>query len=235
VKAVAADSQTGIKIKTKDPGSAIQGIGRQIAQQTGLALRSTINSSLGEIAPTVVLQACSETAVITLVLVPKDDSFILTCSYVIDERPAGSIDGTAASIAQMKEVERMLTADSIATTLPVKFTAKELKPGDYFRGMQAYSVTTPDGKQPTSLAFLMLKKDEDYTVGLYQNLDGTWTLIDQPVALKSTHTPHMYGTAKGKENLSSIRAVNVDGKGGVDLFVADGHIVKKEFAETPKN
>jgi hypothetical protein len=233
---VGAGYLTGIEIKTKDPARAAQAILRQICEQTGLMAGYHMKSSLAELEPIVLLQGFSETSTITLLLTPKQvNVFTVTCAYVIDQRPDGSIDGTPAGIAQMNEQLRALTADSIATTLPQKFPTAGLKAENFFRGRQEMTITDPTGKQSQKVSFLLLKKDRDYTVGIYRESEGTWTIIDQPITLRGTGSPHINGRGNGKDLISSIRAINADGKTGTDLYVVDGRIIKKEFAEPSEN
>lgn len=110
-KLLAADSKTGILIKTSRPIVALQGIQRQLAEQSGLVLGKVMNSSLDEIAPVTLLPGFSDTSVINLLLTPKDtDTYILTISYIIYERPEGSIDGTPAAIEQMNAQAKEMKA-----------------------------------------------------------------------------------------------------------------------------
>jgi hypothetical protein len=227
-KIVAAGYVTGIVIKTKVPASAIQDVNFQIARQTGLKLLATVNAGLEQIAPTTLLLAFSETAVITLVLTPKGgDEFSLTCSYVIDERPAGSIDGTPAAIAQLEERLRRMVADSTATSLPTKIAASELKPDDYFRGAQEWTLSSPTGDTPTPVKFLLLKRGDEYTLGVYREANAVWSMIDQPVVLHGFGPPGCYG----RDKLMFLRSPKTGGHGGFDFFLENDHLLKKEFTE----
>lgn len=228
---IAADYEAGVVIKTKEPAAAIQQVLGQISKQTGLMLTTHFNSNLEQIAPATLLQAFSDTSVITLLLTPKgEDVFALACAYAIDERPEGSIDGTPAAIAQMEEAARRMTADSVATSLPEKIAANDLKPGDYFRGAQKLSLSDPTGKMQTPVMALLLKKSDNYTVGIYRNVEGTWIIIDQPVALSGTGSPHPRVKSEASETLASIRALKIDGTGGVDLYVSNGHLLQQPFS-----
>lgn len=227
-KIVAADYATGTVLKTKQPASAIQEVLSQITRQTGLKLTATFNTALEQIAPNTLVQAFSETAVITLVLTPKGgDEFALTCIYTIDERPGGSIDGTPAAIAQMEETLRRRTADSAATSLPGRFATAELKSEDYFRGTQGWTLSNPSGENQTPVMFLLLKKGDEYTLGVYQAANSVWTMIDQPVVLNGFGPPYCYG----RDKRMSLRSPKTNGPGGFDLFLENGHLLKKEFAE----
>ena len=59
---------------------------------------------------------------------------------MIDERPAGSNDGTPAAIAEMEETIRLMTADSTAASLPAHLALGDIKPGEYFRGALRFSL-----------------------------------------------------------------------------------------------
>lgn len=114
-KVLAADYAVDfVRIRTKDPSLAAQDISHQIFQQTGLILRKHINSSLAQIAPVIFLQTFSDMAVINLLLTPtkEQDVYQVSCSYLIEERPEGSVDGTPAALEevarQMKEIQEMM-------------------------------------------------------------------------------------------------------------------------------
>jgi len=227
-KIVAADYATGTVLKTKQPASAIREVLSQISRQTGLKLTATFNTALEEIAPNALVQAFSETAVITLVLTPKGgDEFALTCVYAIDERPIGSIDGTPAAIAQMQETLRRMNADSAATSLPAKFATAELKSADYFRGAQGWTLSNPNGENQTPVMFLLLKKGDEYTLGVYRETNAVWSMIDQPVVLNGFGAPYCHG----RDKLMSLRSAKIDGHSGFDFFLENGRLLKKEFAE----
>jgi hypothetical protein len=114
-KVLAADYAVDfVRIRTKEPSLAAQDISHQIFQQTGLILRKHINSSLAQIAPVIFLQTFSDMAVVNLLLTPtkEPDVYQVSCSYLIEERPPGSNDGTPAAreevAKQMKELQEMM-------------------------------------------------------------------------------------------------------------------------------
>ena len=240
-KVVADGYATGLaKIKTGNPSIAIQDIFKQIGQQTGLMLRIHLDSTLSSIAPVTIMTAFSEIAVITLVLTPKEPGvFQVTCSYVLDARPAGSTDGTAAATAQMEEALRLLTADSTATSLPVKTALQDIKPGEYFRGAMKYSEPDENGGFFPAVA-LILKKGNDYTLGVYHNEAGVLTLLDQPVDVHGTRAPFVSDLPKNPAPATGaphspsqirlgFRANKIDGGGGYYISLEHGRLVKTEF------
>jgi hypothetical protein len=223
--------QYNIRIRSKEPATAVQEIFAQISQQTGLMFTRYLDGGLpAAIAPAVLMQGYSETSVFNLFLLPKaNDEYLLVCSYVIDERPAGSIDGTPEAVVRMEEAMRYMTADSIATVLPASFTLISLKQTDYFRGLQSYTLTDPTGTKTTPVAVLLLKKGPDYTVGFYTEAKGTWSLLDQPAALDGMNPPHLMGRSVGNRPVNSIHAVKQDDSGGIDLFIEDGQVIPRPF------
>jgi hypothetical protein len=146
-----------------------------------------------------------------------------------DAHPARSIDGTPEALVRMDAASRFMTADSIATALPASFTPAGITQTDYFRGLQNYTLTDPTGTKTTPVAVLMLKRGPDYTVGFYVEAGGTWSLLDQPVALEGMNPPHLIGRTVENRPVNSIHAVKQDDSGGVDLFVEDGHIIPQPF------
>ena len=240
-KVIAADYAAGfVCIRTKEPSVAVQDIANQITRQTGLMLKKHVNSALAVIAPTTILQAFSDTAVITLVLTPKEpDVYLVSCSYLIEERPEGSNDGTPAALAQMEETMRLLSADSTATTLPSRIALKDVQLGEYFRGAQQFQQPEANG-QFFPAVILMLKKGNDYTVAWYRNENGLLIMLDQPVALSATHSPFITnlpdaasapaGTPVRPEQIRlGLRANRIDGPGGYYLSFENGRMSKKEF------
>lgn len=240
-KVVAANYVTSLPaIRTETPAVAAQEILNQIGQQTGLMLRKYLNSTLTRVAPGALVQAVSDTAVITLVLTPKEkDLFWVACAYVIEERPEGSIDGTPAAIAQMEETMRLMTADSTVTSLPEKVVLKDIKLGDYFRGSLGFSLPDSSG-QFLPVVVLMLKKGNDYTVGFYRNEDGLLTILDQPVALSGTRPPFLTNLPdqaaspdnvppRASQSRTGLRANKFEGAGGYYIAFENGHVVKNEF------
>jgi hypothetical protein len=220
-------------IRTDNPSLALQSLFNQIALQTGLMLRKHINTSLPAMAPATMMQAYSETAVITLLLVPKEPGLYLASgAYVIEERPEGSIDGTPEAIAQTKEQLRLLTADSTAPVLPASVVLAEIRPGDYFRGAQLFQL--PDDKGGFyPAAVLILKRGTDYSLASYRNDDGQLTRLGEPVAWSGTKPPYVSassgqspGSPGNPPRLTQVRtgfrAENPDGKGGVDISFAAG-------------
>lgn len=103
-----ADSVT-ITLRSARPKEVLSQILQQISEQTGFKLGSTSNSTTPPTDPVFFRQAFSDTAVITLLLVPADDGlYRLTCHYLIDERPEGSTDGTPAAIAELQETKKQI-------------------------------------------------------------------------------------------------------------------------------
>lgn len=240
-KVIAADYAAGfVCIRTKEPSVAVQDIANQITRQTGLMLRKHVNSSLAVIAPTTILQAFSDTAVITLVLTPKEpDVYLVSCSYLIEERPKGSIDGTPAAITQMEETMRLLSADSTATTLPARIALKDVQPGEYFRGAQQFQQPGANG-QFIPLVVLMLKNGNDYTVAFYRNEDGQLSMLDQPVVLSGTRSPFVTNLPtepplpadtplRPDQIRLGLRANNISGTGGYYLSFENSRVFKKVF------
>ncbi len=238
-KLVAADYEPAfVKIRTQDPVAAAQEILRQISQQTGLMLRVHLNSSLAQIAPVTVVQAISDTAVITLILTPvSNDVFLVTCAYVLDERPSDSVDGTPASIVQMDKTAATLRAmegDSQATHLPERVVMKDLKAEAFFRGtMMRFDAVDAEGKTFETVA-LMLRKGSDYTVGFYRNEDGILALLDRPLELLGTKSPYLtnlpeHTSIRTDRFRMALRANKPTGTGGYYLALELGHPVKIEF------
>lgn len=177
------------------------------------------------------LQAFSETSVITLLLTTKDESvYLLSMAYVIDKRLEGSIDGTPAGITQIKESIRRIDADSVATSLPAKIALRDLKMEDYFHSMQQISLSDPTGEKHSTVMVLMLKKQDDYTLGIYQTTGGVSTMLDGPISLPGTKPPVFRGSGDQKAFIRFIRVPNLDGSGGVDFFVSEGHVTKQAFS-----
>ena len=86
-RVAAADYATGILIRTKNPNAAIQQVLAQIGQQSGRDLVAVHNSNTQKIQPTVIQLALDAHSVWCLLLTPREsDTFLLTCTYVIDER-----------------------------------------------------------------------------------------------------------------------------------------------------
>jgi hypothetical protein len=231
-KVIASGYQSGVRIKTQKPDLAVQGIIRQIGQQTGLMLATRIDSTVAaRTAPAVLQLSYSETSVINLLLVPKDDgTFVLTCDYVIYSRPEGSIDGTPAATANMEEQMRRLDADSVAIALPEKIRADELKLEDYYRPASQIGISDQDNHTVLVMA-LMLKKGSDYSIAFYQSDGTTWARIDQPMQLLGTHPPGYSGlTILGHLHLS-VRAKKLNGVGGYDVSLQNGRLIKQEFSD----
>jgi hypothetical protein len=66
-------------------------------------------------------------------------------------------------------------------------------------------------------------------VGFYIQAGGTWSLLDQPVALEGMNPPHLIGRTVENRPVNSIHAVKQDDSGGVDLFVEDGRVIPQPF------
>lgn len=236
---VAHDAAT-VTLRSERPQEVLSQVFRQIGEQTGLKLGSASNSSTPPTAPVYFRQGVSDTAVITLLLVPAENGlFHLTCHYILDERPAGSNDGTPEAIAEMQETLRLLSADSTASTLPAKANLQNIKPGEYFRSPML--TNAPDGSGGFfPIAVLMLKKGGDYVVGFYRNENNNLTLMDQPVALTGTTSPFVTnlpadpslpaGTPLRTDQMSmGLRANKAGGTGGYYLSLENGRVVKREF------
>jgi hypothetical protein len=105
---VAADMDT-ITLRTERPKEVLQQVIQQIGEQTGLKLGSAANSRTPPTDPVFFRQAFSDTAVITLLLVPAENGLHrLTCHYIIDERPPGSNDGTPEAISELQELKKQI-------------------------------------------------------------------------------------------------------------------------------
>jgi hypothetical protein len=105
---LAADA-TSVSLRSERPREVLSQVLQQISEQTGLKLASVSNSTTPPTEPVYFRQGFSDTAVITLVLVPGEDGlFHLTCHYLISERPAGSNDGTPEAIVELQEMKKQI-------------------------------------------------------------------------------------------------------------------------------
>lgn len=219
---------TGIEIQTKEPRIALQEILLQICEQTGLQLGKIADSSLAKLSPITLLQGFSETAVVNLLLTPSEgDASILSCSYVVYERPENSIDGTPAAIAQMEAMRQQMNADSVAQTLPSEFTKNAIKLSDYCRGGLSAEITDRQGKNPLEVLTLHLKTGNHYILGVYQEKAGAWHMIEEPLDLSGFGPAGIYEI----NGISSLRCRKSGGGSGFDIFIEDGHLIKSNYAE----
>lgn len=227
-KIIAADYASEILIKTTEPNMALQDILGQITEQTGLMLSAVMNTTLDKIAPVATLQGLSDTSVINLLLTPKEpDLYILTCSYAIFTRSEGSIDGTPAAITQMNAMRQKMNADSVAPELPKAFRKDGFKFDDYYRGGLGAAITDPMGKNPVGLITLHLKAGDKYTLGVYLERSGVWSMIDEPINLMGFGPAGVYG----KNGLLSLRCRKLGGGSGLDIFIENGHLIKVPYTE----
>lgn len=105
---VGADADS-LTVRSEEPQEVLSQVIQQIAEQTGLKLSAVSNSATPSTAPIFFRQAFSDTAVITLLLVPVENGlYHLTCHYILDERPEGSNDGTPAAIAELQEMKKQI-------------------------------------------------------------------------------------------------------------------------------
>lgn len=237
VRRILAADATSVTLRSGRPEQVLSQVLQQISEQTGLKLSSTHNSATPPTEPVFFRQGFSDTAVITLLLVPAENGlYQLTCHYIIDERPPGSNDGTPEGIADLKklkaEMQRVMTADSIASTLPARIANADLKSTDYFRPLQG-PFTLPDGSG-VSLTVLMTKRQDHYTAGFYSEIDDTLVRIGDPADFAGTRPPYVTNLPAspgkpGQPTPTCLRADKLDGHGGYYVSLEDGKVIKRKF------
>ena len=89
-KVKAADHISGIIIKTKNSDMAAQEILKQLSEKTGEKVGPIWNSVLKKTTPTTILMGASKSTTWFVVISPAPDGdFILTISYLIEEKKDG--------------------------------------------------------------------------------------------------------------------------------------------------
>jgi hypothetical protein len=201
----------------------------QISRQTGLQLHYSVDGTLAAIKPIVLLQGCSESSVVTILLTPTGpDRYRLTCAYEIDARPSGSIDGTPAAIGAIKQAEEDMTAifnrDSITSQLPAEISESDLKKtpaGSYFRSPVLVS-TRIHGSWGQALV-LMLRHQDHYTIGFYLQADGVWRIVERPVEISGTKDPYLTNAPNG--NAGAVGAAVAGSSGGYLIYLDDEKLI----------
>lgn len=128
----AATCTSGIEIKTKAPREAVLEILGQIAAQTNRPLGKFIDTRTAQqLAPATALMAWDSESVWFLLLTPKSgpDTYLLTCSYLIDGVvPPESFDHLAKMIA-CEEADEPLIEDAF-NAYHLLLATRELKAGE---------------------------------------------------------------------------------------------------------
>lgn len=230
-KVIGLDYDAGVAIETDQPVLAAQEIMRQIGQRTGLRLRTATNSATDALKPLAILQGVSETAVVTIVLSPATGrTFNVGIAYVLYKRPAGSIDGTPDAIAAMDaevgRFRRMMNEDSVATELPKTVLRADAETQEFyerfFRGAARLGGVR-DGRAVQRL-LLMLKRQDAYSVAFYDDIDGVWKRIGNPIQIRSPRPPVLTDLPGG--DATAARFAKADAEGFEYVYV-EGDGVKR--------
>lgn len=228
------DYQVGIRLRTKNAAFAAQDILNQIGEGCGFRLTKTVNSTLAQMAPAAMITGVSDMAVITVVLTPKaEDEYLLSCSFVLDARPGGSLDGTpenARLLAEEKaEMQRLMDQDSLEEKLPETLSNAQQADAQFarrfFRGLMRF----PAAKTgfASDLLLGMTRRGDVYTLGYYQTSEAGWKLIAAPVRLSGIRSSTITNS-KETGFMGAVRLNKADNSGAYFVQPKDGGLIVSE-------